>query len=314
MVPTTISSLSAENEVQEKTKPQDENAQVAFCLTLPEPLPILDESRGADNDIIDYFHEFLSKSIDPPSADVEDFQMDGEAQVQKYAGNQEKVDAWVQERDQLEDQPQDDGTDLSIETHGESMILDEKDAAFVRDDSSQEPDFLNLETLKTEDLKADLPGIEDHPTAHNPRAEDVKAQDLKAESSKVLPPSVHNEFKLKIRHALLENQKNFDMRLDPPHLGKIQVHLTIESDGRLSAVIRTENWEAQQMLKQDAHTLIEDLQNEGYMADEGSLAFTFSESEHPDNPMTEGHQDPLQKGREEEEHFTDTTKLIDIQI
>lgn len=70
----------------------------------------------------------------------------------------------------------------------------------------------------------------------------------------------------------------FDIRLDPADLGRIDVHIDIDSDGRVTSRLFVERSETLALLKNDSRQLERSLQQAGFQTDPGSLQFSLRDS------------------------------------
>ncbi len=92
-----------------------------------------------------------------------------------------------------------------------------------------------------------------------------------------------------------KGERRFDIRLDPPELGRIDVRLEIDSKGNTTTKLIVERSETLDMLKQDARGLEKALQNAGLKTDAGGLEFSLRQ----DTQTQQGHQNhaPEMRGR-----------------
>lgn len=74
-----------------------------------------------------------------------------------------------------------------------------------------------------------------------------------------------------------KGERRFDIRLDPPELGRIDVRLEIDSKGNTTTKLIVERSETLDMLKQDARGLERALQNAGLKTDAGGLQFSLQQ-------------------------------------
>jgi len=70
----------------------------------------------------------------------------------------------------------------------------------------------------------------------------------------------------------------FDIRLDPADLGRIDVHIDIDSDGRVTSRLFVERSETLALLKNDSRQLERSLEQAGFRTDPGSLQFSLRDS------------------------------------
>ncbi|HRF08997.1 MAG TPA: flagellar hook-length control protein FliK [Xanthobacteraceae bacterium] len=74
-----------------------------------------------------------------------------------------------------------------------------------------------------------------------------------------------------------KGERRFDIRLDPPELGRIDVRLEIDSKGNTTAKLIVERAETLDMLQRDARGLEKALQNAGLKTDAGGLQFSLQQ-------------------------------------
>lgn len=79
----------------------------------------------------------------------------------------------------------------------------------------------------------------------------------------------------------------FQLRLDPPELGRVEVRMEISAEGKLSAVIAVERPETLDLLQRDGRALERSLLEAGLKTDGNSLSFSLKGGRH-DNPQSDG--------------------------
>lgn len=72
-----------------------------------------------------------------------------------------------------------------------------------------------------------------------------------------------------------EGMRRFDIRLDPPELGRIDVRLEVDNSGKASTRLIVERPETLDLLQRDARNLERALQSAGLQTDEGGLEFSL---------------------------------------
>ena len=75
-----------------------------------------------------------------------------------------------------------------------------------------------------------------------------------------------------------EGTRRFDIRLDPPDLGRIDVTLAVDADGGIRTHLSVERPETLQLLRQDAHRLDQALADAGLTADPAGPEFSLRNS------------------------------------
>ncbi|MDP2124684.1 MAG: flagellar hook-length control protein FliK [Parvibaculum sp.] len=80
---------------------------------------------------------------------------------------------------------------------------------------------------------------------------------------------------LQIARNLQKGVNRFDIRLDPPEMGRIDVRMEVRRDGHVMAHLTVEKPETLELLQRDARALQQALNNAGLNADENSLNFSL---------------------------------------
>jgi flagellar hook-length control protein FliK len=73
----------------------------------------------------------------------------------------------------------------------------------------------------------------------------------------------------------LEGKRRFEIRLDPPELGRIDVRLDVGRDGQVTSRLVVERAETLDLLRRDAPTLERALQSAGLRTDDAGLQFSL---------------------------------------
>ncbi|HTU00102.1 MAG TPA: flagellar hook-length control protein FliK [Rhizomicrobium sp.] len=73
--------------------------------------------------------------------------------------------------------------------------------------------------------------------------------------------------------------KTFDIRMDPPEMGRVDVHLTVDRDGKVQATLSAEQPQTLALLKQDSHNLERSLKDAGLDLSNNSLNFSLKGEE-----------------------------------
>jgi flagellar hook-length control protein FliK len=76
----------------------------------------------------------------------------------------------------------------------------------------------------------------------------------------------------------------FQLRLDPPELGRVEVRMEISADGKMSAVIAVERPETLDLLQRDSRALERSLMEAGLKTDGNSLSFSLKGGRHESLP------------------------------
>jgi flagellar hook-length control protein FliK len=72
-----------------------------------------------------------------------------------------------------------------------------------------------------------------------------------------------------------DGKNRFEIRLDPPELGRIDVHLTVDRDGNVSSRLVVDRSETLDLLRRDAPTLERALENAGLKTAQQGLEFSL---------------------------------------
>src|SRR5262249_15010187 len=72
-----------------------------------------------------------------------------------------------------------------------------------------------------------------------------------------------------------DGKNRFEIRLDPPELGRIDVHLHIDRDGNVSSRLVVERSETLDLLRRDAPSLARALDNAGLKTGQQGLEFSL---------------------------------------
>lgn len=90
-------------------------------------------------------------------------------------------------------------------------------------------------------------------------------------------PAVAGQVALQISRSVQNGADSFQIRLDPPELGRVDVKLDIAHDGRVTAVVAVDNEQTLQLLMRDQGLLERALQEAGLKTDSGSLNFSLNQ-------------------------------------
>jgi flagellar hook-length control protein FliK len=72
-----------------------------------------------------------------------------------------------------------------------------------------------------------------------------------------------------------DGKNRFEIRLDPPELGRIDVHLAVDRDGNVSSRLVVDRSETLDLLRRDAPTLERALENAGLKTAQQGLEFSL---------------------------------------
>lgn len=79
-----------------------------------------------------------------------------------------------------------------------------------------------------------------------------------------------------IARKALEGVNKFELRLDPPEMGRLDVSLEVDDAGNVRAHIRAERPEALELLQREAKGMEQALRQAGLSLDQSSLSFSLS--------------------------------------
>ena len=80
---------------------------------------------------------------------------------------------------------------------------------------------------------------------------------------------------IEIAGKALEGKNRFEIRLDPPELGRIEVHLDVDVDGRVTSHLMADRPETLDLLRNDAPSLQRALQDAGLKTSDNGLQFSL---------------------------------------
>jgi flagellar hook-length control protein FliK len=80
---------------------------------------------------------------------------------------------------------------------------------------------------------------------------------------------------VEIAARAMGGKNRFDIRLDPPELGRIDVRLDVDQDGRVTSRLVVERSETLDLLRRDAPQLERALQDAGLKTSDNSLQFSL---------------------------------------
>jgi flagellar hook-length control protein FliK len=140
----------------------------------------------------------------------------------------------------------------------------------------------NLEAAVARDVSAGPPLAQD---AALPESLRVLASTLGPASTQVQAPSASASMPgvpatsaaiaVEIAARVKEGSNQFDIRLDPPELGRIDVRLDVDKSGAVSTRLTVDRPETLNLLQNDARGLERALQSAGLKTEDGSLQFSL---------------------------------------
>jgi hypothetical protein len=90
---------------------------------------------------------------------------------------------------------------------------------------------------------------------------------------------------VEIAARMREGKRRFEIRLDPPELGRIDVRLDVARDGQVTSRLVVERADTLDLLRRDSGSLERALQGAGLRADDGGLQFSLRD--HSGNPWAQ---------------------------
>jgi chemotaxis protein MotD len=87
---------------------------------------------------------------------------------------------------------------------------------------------------------------------------------------------------VEILSRLREGARRFDIRLDPPELGRVDVRLDVDRHGQVKTLLTVDRSDTLELLQREARGLERALQQAGLKTDEGGLEFSLRSKGHDD--------------------------------
>jgi chemotaxis protein MotD len=105
----------------------------------------------------------------------------------------------------------------------------------------------------------------------------VLSQQLPSAARSGAPAATSDVANLAMRIAakLRDGDHQFDIRLDPPELGRVDVHLSVDASGRAEAHIVADKQQSLDVLQRDSGTLHKALKDSGLDVSNNSLNFSL---------------------------------------
>ena len=94
-----------------------------------------------------------------------------------------------------------------------------------------------------------------------------------------LPEETADQIYLKIRQAVTENKDHITLRLQPAELGRLDIRMQIDAEGRTQMLITADNRDTFEMLQRDIRGLERTLHEAGLKTDSDSLQFDLKEGD-----------------------------------
>ena len=135
-----------------------------------------------------------------------------------------------------------------------------------------------------------------------------------------------NQFAVEVAAKSQAGAKQFDIRLDPPELGRVEVRLSIDAAGKAEAHLTAETSQTLDLLQKDAPVLARALREAGLNLSQDGLNFSLKnqqqqagdDSRHGGHPATRaamvGSQSPDNKPAEGSAYLRRSLGLLDIRV
>ncbi len=98
-------------------------------------------------------------------------------------------------------------------------------------------------------------------------------------TARVTPAAGHalpvEKIAVEMARNLRQGVTRFEIRIDPPELGRIDIRMKISQDGRMQAVLTSDRPETLDLLQRDARLLSQSLVESGLDVDQGALQFSL---------------------------------------
>ena len=109
-----------------------------------------------------------------------------------------------------------------------------------------------------------------------PRLPATTAPATAATTASYSPPAVPiSGLAIEIAARATRDEKSFQIRLDPPELGRIDVQLNVDAGGHVTTHLTVDRPETLNLLRQDASSLQRALESTGLKANSGGLEFSL---------------------------------------
>ncbi len=163
----------------------------------------------------------------------------------------------------------------------------QKAAARVAQPGEAKPDLASAAQSVAQRLEALPPGLTslpDHARALQAHGIDGKpglgaqqAQANQREPSPISPPTSLAALPIEIGFRALSGTKRFDIRLDPPELGRVDVSLSFDKEGEVTAKLTVERVETLHLLQRDARTLERAFDQAGLRTSDAGIQMSLSD-------------------------------------
>lgn len=98
--------------------------------------------------------------------------------------------------------------------------------------------------------------------------------------SRSTPALINDQVQVQVKNAVRNGTSNIHIQLDPEELGKLDIRLTVEANGKTGVTVLADNRQTLELLQRDSAGLARALQDAGLSTDSGSLNFNLRGGEH----------------------------------
>ena len=130
---------------------------------------------------------------------------------------------------------------------------------------------------------SDLQNIGGTPQSQNGTTATVRVGTLPGQTTPTQIPAM--TIALQVARNLQNGVNRFDIRLDPAEMGKIDVRMEVKKDGNVAAHLVVERPETLELLRRDATSLQQALNNAGLQANANSLSFSLHDNNAGNQPQ-----------------------------
>jgi flagellar hook-length control protein FliK len=145
-------------------------------------------------------------------------------------------------------------------------------AAAIGNDAPQPPPNQNAAANQSSPAVAAAAPVQHPAPAHTAGASEAPVRVDAGNDAANVSPGIE-ALGMRIAAKAADNTHHFDIRLDPPELGRIDVRLDVDNSGRANAQLTTDQPQTLQMLQRDHHELARTIRDAGL--DLGSMSFSL---------------------------------------
>ncbi len=100
-------------------------------------------------------------------------------------------------------------------------------------------------------------------------------------------PAILEQINFQVKHGLTDGSSKISIQLHPADMGKLDIKLSVDADGKTSVVVTADNAKTLDMLQRDASGLARALSDAGLKADSGSLSFNLGNQQQNSNQQAQ---------------------------